>query len=155
VVAPRRPRARRRTCAGTTPERAAEYFREDVRRITIEPAGAALAELEPHAAGALPAAPCATESRERIPARAAEIGKARLSRTVDFAAVELAPLHLVTDDLIGLIDLCETVLGLRVIRVLVRMIFLCELAERRLDVLRRSVLRNAQDVIGIAHLSCL
>src|SRR5690606_35793012 len=93
---------------------------------------------------------------ERITAgRAAEVGESRLAAGVDLAAVELAALHVVAHDFVRLVDLREAVLGLRVVRVLVRMIFLRELAERGLDVLRGSVLRNAQNVIGIAHWSCL
>src|SRR5690606_14932374 len=129
------------------PERLAENFAEDVAGIAIE---AAAAEFEPRAAGASPT--CAAERLERIAAaRAFETGKTGLAAGVDLAAVELGALGLVAHHLVGLIRLGESFLGLRVVRILVRMIFLRELAERRLDVFRRGVLRNAQHVIGIAH----
>src|SRR5690606_13762601 len=110
------------------------------------------AELEMRAARPTLRALRAAEGGKGVAMSAAlEAGEARLAGGVDLAAVELAALFLVADDLIGLVDLGEEVLGLGIVRILVRVVFLRELAERGLDVLVGRVLRNAQDVIGIAH----
>src|SRR5690606_12447238 len=111
-------------------------------------------ELETHAAGAAGTrSPGTAEGRKRIAAaRMVEIRETRLSGGVDLAAVVLAALGIVADNLVSLVDLGKSVLCLGIVRVLLRMVLFRELAERRLDVFRRSVLRNDQAFIGIAHL---
>ena len=107
------------------------------------------AELETLAARPLGAGP---EAGERIAARRAlETLEALLAGSIDLAAVEGAAVLLVADDLIGLVQRGKTVLRLGIVRILVRMMLLGELAVRRLDVLGRGALRHAQHVIGILH----
>src|SRR5690606_36621353 len=138
----------------TSAGRLSEKLAEDVVRVESVAAGAGAAKLEMRSArpGARPLR--AAEGGEGIAARvhAFEVGEARLAGRFDLRAVLLAALFVVADDLIGLVDLGEEVLGLGIVRVLVRVVLFGELAERGLDVLLGSVLRNAQDAIGIAHL---
>src|SRR5690606_22502575 len=128
--------------SGAAPERLAEQLAEDVAGVDPLAVHAGSAELEMRAAGpgaAAGRALGAAEGGEGIAAAAGsalEAGETLLAGCVDLAAVELAALFLVADDLVGLVDLGEAVLGLGIVRVLVRMVFLSELAERGLDVLR-------------------
>src|SRR6185437_2746214 len=82
-------------------------------------------------------------------------GEARLALGVDLAAVELLALVLVAEDFIGGVDFSEALGRLRIILVAVRVMFLGELAIGALD--RRSIgaPRHPQDLIGVAHPSCL
>src|SRR5690606_17312142 len=103
---------------------------EDVAGIEALAAGARGAELEMGAARPALRALRAAESGEGVAMRAAralEASEARLAGGVDLASVELAALFLVADDLIGLVDLGEEVLGLGIVRILVRVVFLREL----------------------------
>ena len=127
-------------------ESVAEDLAEDV--VGVEAGGA---ELE--MAGARPAALLAAEAGERVAAAGArpELLESRLARGVDLAAVEGLALLLVAEDLVGLVGLRKALLGLRIVRVLVRMKLLGQLAEGRLYVLVRGRLGNAQHVVGITH----
>src|SRR5690606_37049823 len=101
----------------------AENVAEDVLSESLG-SGAAAAELEMRAARPL----LAPEAGEGIAAgRALETLEARLAVRADLATVEGGALLLVADDLIGLICGREMVLGLRIVRVLVRMILLGQL----------------------------
>ena len=75
---------------------------------------------------------------------------ARLAVAIDLATVELAALGLVTQDLIGLIDLGKTILGLGILA-LIGMKFLGELAKGFLDILGCSRFLHTECRIGIAH----
>jgi hypothetical protein len=91
------------------------------------------------------------ETCKRIAAGTFEAVEQGLAVRADLAAVESSAVLLVADDLVGLVNSRETVLGLGVMRILVRMMLLGQLAERRFYVLCRGVLRNAQHVVGILH----
>ena len=92
------------------------------------------------------------EPGERIAAgRALEALETLLAGRVDLATVEGAAVLLVADDLVGLVQRGKTVLRLGIVRILVRMMLLGELAVRRFDVLGRGALRHAQHLIGILH----
>ena len=127
----------------------AEQVAEDVLRIELLTApapgeGAALAEAEMERLVAAVA---------RIAAGAAEAletGEARLAFGVDLAAVELAALVLVADDLVGGIDLGKALLGLRVL-VLVWVPGLGELAERLLDLGLAGRASHSQDRVRVTH----
>jgi hypothetical protein len=116
-------------------------------------AGASRTEFEMRTAGPLLSAP---EGAKGIAAGSAlEALKARLAVGTDLAAVVSGALLLVADNLISLIRGREMVLGLRIVRILVRMILLGQLPVGRLDFLGRGVFCNAQHLIRVAHISCL
>ena len=83
---------------------------------------------------------------------AGEALKHGLALGVDLAAVELRPLFLVADDLVGLIDFREVFLRLRIVLVLIRVVLLGQLAKSRFDFLGLRRFGDAQHAIGIAHI---
>ena len=82
---------------------------------------------------------------------APKAGKVFLAFAVDFAAVKLGAFFLVTDDFIGLVGLGEFLLGLRVILVLVRVIFLRKDAIGLLDFRLACALFHPQNHIRVFH----
>src|SRR5690606_9933176 len=125
----------------------AENLAEDVARIE-----ARSAELEMRGARAAALA----KRRERIAARSCpELLEARPAGAIDFAAVEGLALLLVANDLVGLVGLGKALLGLRIVRILVRMVLLGQPAIGRLDVLVRGCPGHAKHVIGITHICSL
>ena len=105
--------------------------------VELEMFGAAGARLPPEAAGT---------------ARAKTLEAARLAVGADLAAIELAALFRVADDLVGRIDLGELLLRLGIVLVLVGMVFLGEFAEGLLDLVRARALGNTQYVVRISHI---
>ena len=85
-------------------------------------------------------------------ARAEALETARLAVGADLAAIELAALFRVADDLVGRIDLGELLLRLGIVLVLVGMVFLGEFAEGLLDLIRARALGNTQYVVRISHI---
>ena len=78
-------------------------------------------------------------------------GEARLALGVDLAAVELAALGRVAEDLVGGVDLGEGFLRLGVVAVLVGVVLLRQPPERLLDVVGTRRLADAENVVGVAH----
>src|SRR5690606_14102120 len=85
------------------------------------------------------------------PLEAFESLELRLAVGADFPSIELGALLLVADDLVGGVDLGETVLRLRIGLVRVGMQLLGELAEGRLDFGLARLPLDAMDFVGIAH----
>ena len=81
----------------------------------------------------LPAACTRRKSLPRI--KALEARKLGLALGINLATVELPPLVLVAKDFISVVDLGKTVFGPGIVRILVRMKFLGQLPEGRLDFL--------------------
>ncbi len=79
------------------------------------------------------------------------IKAARIAAFVDLAGIEFGALVLVAQNVIGAGDFLETLLGLGVARMGVRMVFLGQVAEGLLDFGFAGALGHAQDLIGIAH----
>ena len=88
-------------------------------------------------------------------ATAREPLEARLALGIDLAAVELLALVLVADDLVGRVDLRKAGRGLRVVLVVIRVMFLGELAIGALDRRSAGAPLHPQDLIGVAHPSRL
>ena len=86
-------------------------------------------------------------------ARAKTLEAARLAVGADLATVELGALVGVADDFVGRVDLGELFLRLGIVLVLVGVVFLGELAEGLLDLVRARALRHAEYVVWIAHSS--
>jgi hypothetical protein len=97
------------------------------------------------------------ESSKRVTAATREpfksVGRTLLTLGVDLATVKLTATLLVAYDLIGLVDLGEFCLRLRIILILVRMVLLRKLAKRRFTFFRLRRFGDAQHAIGIAHVS--
>ena len=136
-------------------EGVAEDLAEDVavavERIAARPAAAELEMGRPR-----PLLPALAEGGEGVAAalrvlEALEALEARLALGIDLATVEGGARLLVADHLIGLVGGGKALLGLRIVRVLVRMILFRELAIGRFYFLGRGVFGNAQHLIGVAH----
>ncbi len=78
-----------------------------------------------------------------------------LTAGIDLAAVESLALLRISHNAIGLGDLFETLLDVRVARVQVGMEFLGQLAVGGLDVVRAGGLRNSQNLIRVRHAGSL
>src|SRR5690606_32133386 len=120
----------------------AEQFAEDVAAAEGAATGA---EFEMRARARL------AESGEGIGAGALEAAEALPALGVDLAAVEGAALLLVSEDLVGLGDLRELPLGIRVGPVLVRMVALGQFPVSRLDLLLGRVAGDTQHRIWVTH----
>lgn len=99
------------------------------------------------------------EARERIAMRAAakplSAGKSlkhRLALGIDFATVELGALVLVAYDFIGLIHFRKSLLRLRIVLILIRVVLLGQLAKGRFYFFGLRRFGDAQHAIGIAHI---
>ncbi len=117
---PRWPRARA-TAAKSTAEKIVQNIFRTAKAATLKSAGTA-PELKMTVAAAL------AEARERIAMRAAKplsAGKSlkyRLAFGIDFATVELGALVLVAYDFIGLIHFRKSLLRLRIVLILIRVV---------------------------------
>src|SRR5262249_20905581 len=126
---------------------AAEQFGEDVALggLTLL-VGPSVVEL---ARAALP--PAATETSTKRATARERIEAARIAGLVDLAGVVAGALLIDADDLLGGVDLLEALLGFLVALGGVGMMLLGERAEGLLDLGLAGALRNAQDLIRIAH----
>ncbi len=120
-------------CAGTATESSAEKIVQDIFGATeaaalLKAAGTG-AKFKMAVAAALPEAGerVAMGAAEALPAcKALESG---LALGVDLAAVELPALVLVAQNFVGLIQFCKTLLRLRIILVLIRVVLLASLRK--------------------------
>src|SRR5262249_37791461 len=137
-------RAGRAGGIAATPEAAQNLAQEIVAGKTFgaaAPAAGRPAEVPRAAAGAAEGA--------RI--EAFDALEARLAVRADLAAVELAALVLVADDLVGGVGLVELLVGLGVRGVLVGVVLLGELAESLLDLRVARVPADSEHLVGVTH----
>src|SRR5262249_25538223 len=142
--------------AARTARRPAEHVPDDVieAAATAKSAPAARTPETPRAEGEALDHPFAARPGRaaRVTcAEALEAAEARLALGVDLTAVERLALVVFAEDLVGRIQLSETLRSLRIVLVGVGVQLLGELAVRALDVIRTRRLLHSEHVVGIAH----